>query len=266
MNAAELRAYLERIGYAGEIAPTPRVLSEIHWAHLLHVPFENLDIRPLRRAIALDAEALYDKIVRRRRGGFCYELNGLLAEALTTIGFDVTRVSVQFIGEEMGSPPFDHLGLLTRAPGEATTFLVDVGCGRNSPARPLMLVDGYEDRQAETLTSYRMRREGEWWELHQQQAGEAWKPIYYFTVTPRQQAEFVARCVELSTSPDSHFTQGPLCSLNLPGGRITLSGGTVITTRGGERQEEALGDDAAFHAALRAHFGVDLALELSKVR
>lgn len=261
MSALDLAAYLKRIAYTGAVEPTATALSEIHWAHLQTVPFENLDIRPLRRAIALDAPSLYDKIVRRRRGGFCYELNGLLADMLEAIGFDVSRVSVQFTGEESGSPPFDHMGLLVRPRGERTTFLVDVGCGRNSPARPLLLVDGYEEFQAETLTTHRVDFVDGWWELRQRPEGEPWRDIYHFTATQRAQHEFAARCVELSTSPESHFTQGPLCSRNVPGGRITLAGGRLIATRGSERQEEELIDDSAFHAALRDHFGIDLSRE-----
>lgn len=260
MNEFDVAAYLDRIGYAGPVAPTVTVLSEIQWAHLQSVPFENLDIRPLHREIVLDLAALEDKIVRRRRGGFCYELNGLLAEALRAIGFQVSRVSVQFTGAEP-SPPFDHMGLLVRPPDERMTYLVDVGCGRNSPARPLPLIDGYEEVQVETLTSQRVQSVDGWWELHQRSDGEAWTSIYHFTVTPCEQQDFIDRCRELSTLPESHFTQGLLCSRNLPGGRVTLGGGRLIVTSGTERREEELADDGAFHAALRDHFGIDLSGE-----
>src|SRR5262249_35101471 len=81
----DLFAYLNRVGYTDTdpVKPTAAMLSNLHWSHLLNVPFENLDIRPLHRQISLDLAAIEDKVVARRRGGFCYELNGLLAAALT---------------------------------------------------------------------------------------------------------------------------------------------------------------------------------------
>lgn len=260
MSALDVTAFLARIGYGGPVEPNATVLADIHWAHLQAVPFENLEIRPLHRAIALDPASLFDKIVTRRRGGFCYELNGLLADVLHAIGFDAARVSVQFIGEEDGSPPFDHMGLLVRPPGQRTRFLVDVGCGRNSPARPLPLIEGYEEFQAETRTTYRLELIDDRWVVHQRPEGEATKPVYQFAVTPYEQSDFVARCHELSTLPTSPFTQGPLCSRNLPGGRVTLASGRLIVTQGGERREEDVPDNA-FNAVLREHFDIDLSRE-----
>ena len=80
----DVERYLQRIDYSGPTVPTLETLSALHQAHLLAVPFENLDIH-LGRAIVLDEEALYDKIVERRRGGFCYELNGLFAALLRAL-------------------------------------------------------------------------------------------------------------------------------------------------------------------------------------
>lgn len=261
MSAIDVVAFLDRIGYDGPVEPTATTLSEIHWAHLQTVPFENLDICPLGRSIDFDLAALEDKIVRRRRGGFCCELNGLLAEVLRAIGFHVTMVSVQFFSQEPESPPFDHMGLLVQTPIDRTTYLVDVGCGRNSPARPLLLLDGYEEFQPETLTTYRIAHVDGWWQFHRRPDGEEWQPKYTFTVTPRKQKDFTERCRFLDSDPSSPFTRGPLCSRNVPGGRITLADGRLIQTNGAERWEQELSDDAAFHAALRDHFGIDLSRE-----
>lgn len=85
----EIGAYLERIGYTGECTITLQTLTAIHEAHLRAIPYENLDIH-LGRTLSLDIEAIYDKIVTRRRGGWCYEMNGLLSWALRELGFAVT--------------------------------------------------------------------------------------------------------------------------------------------------------------------------------
>jgi N-hydroxyarylamine O-acetyltransferase len=258
----DVAAFLDRIGYRGPVEPTASALTGMHWAHLQSVPFENLDIRPLGRRISLDLADLEDKIFRRRRGGFCYELNGLLAEVLREIGFDVTIVSVQFIGFDPPSPPFDHMALLVRPPFAAGRYLADVGCGNGSPARPLQLDDGYAVHQPETGCSYRLDAGDGVWTLSIRRAGEEWKPEYTFDEMPRAQAEFLERCRFQDGSPDSHFTQGPLCSRNIPGGRITLTHSQLVVTRDGVRNETNLAGDSEFHTALREHFGIDLTREL----
>src|ERR1044072_486231 len=90
----DVEMYLQRIGYDGPVLPTARVLSALHRAHLVAVPFENLDIH-LGRRLTLDEDALFDKVVKRRRGGFCYEVNSLFAALLRRIGFEVTLLSAR---------------------------------------------------------------------------------------------------------------------------------------------------------------------------
>src|SRR4051812_2868960 len=112
----DVQAYLRRINYRGELAPTAATLRELHRAHLLAVPFENLDIH-LGRPILLDEQALFDKIVAHRRGGFCYELNGLFALLLRDLGFEVTLLAAGVARADGGfGPEFDHLTLLVQSP------------------------------------------------------------------------------------------------------------------------------------------------------
>jgi N-hydroxyarylamine O-acetyltransferase len=255
----DLHAYLARIGYAGPIVPTVATLAGISWAHLRAVPFENLDIVPLRRPIRLEPDALFDKIVRRRRGGYCYELNGLLASILEQIGYRVTRVSAQWRGDDGTlSPVFDHLVLLVETTDSPDRWLVDVGAGRSSLARPLRLVTGEEQPVPETAAIYRLQSGADAWELHRQDQGAGWTHDYTFTLIPRRIEEFGERSIFQQTAPDSHFTQGPLCSLARPDGRITLSRDRLIVTAGGAREERILRDDRGIREALRTHFDIDL--------
>ncbi len=123
----DIQAYLKRINYQGGVTPTLETLRQLHHAHLHTIPFENLDIG-LGRPIVLNEAALFDKIVIRRRGGFCYELNGLFAAMLRELGFDVTLLSAEVAREDGGySPPFDHLTLMVKING--TAWLADVGFG-----------------------------------------------------------------------------------------------------------------------------------------
>src|SRR3989337_113684 len=105
---------LARIGAVRPLAPSAEALSSLQVAHGLHVPFEILDI-VIGRSISLELPAIFDKIVSRRRGGFCYELNGLFAWLLRELGFDVTLLSARVAGGDGGfGPEFDHLILLVQ--------------------------------------------------------------------------------------------------------------------------------------------------------
>src|ERR1044071_6771072 len=121
MDAA---AYLKRIDYHKPVKPDVQTLHGLQLAHMLAVPFENLDIA-LKRPIYLDRQSLWDKIVLRARGGFCYEVNGLFAWLLEAIGYEVTYLNARDYHEEDGSfgIDFDHLTMLVRVPGEPTRWL-----------------------------------------------------------------------------------------------------------------------------------------------
>src|SRR5690349_19482536 len=159
-------AYLRRINYGGPTQPTAETLRDLHRAHLLAVPFENLDIH-LGREIVLEAERLYAKVVERRRGGFCYELNGAFAGLLGALGFDVEMLAAG-VGRADGSfgPLFDHMALLVKLD---EPWLADVGFGEGF-REPLRLDD--EGEQAQAFGAYRVRRDGKW-RILERRDGEA---------------------------------------------------------------------------------------------
>jgi N-hydroxyarylamine O-acetyltransferase len=250
-------AYLERIGYRGALMPTTETLRALHLAHLRAVPFENLDIH-LGRPIILDEELLFDKIVRRRRGGFCYELNGLFAVLLRQIGFDVTLLAARFpSSEQLGYPEGDHLILLVRAADIDQPLLADVGGGRGVFTHPLLAQTTDVQAQPIAGASFRLLPEGEGCQLWRQEPGGEWERSYAFTWQPRQFGDFAEACHFHQSSPKSHFTQNRLCTLLTAAGRITLSEQRLITTVNGTRSEQEL-DDAAYVETLRAAFGIDL--------
>jgi len=243
-------AYLKRIAYTGPLEPSADTLQRLHLSHLYTVPFENLDIH-LGRPILLDEAALFDKIVNRGRGGFCYELNGLFAALLRGLGFRVTLLSAEVARQAGGySPPYDHLTLRVDL---EEPWLVDVGFGEGFrwPAR---LND--ENDQPQDNSAYLVIRDGDYRILLRRKPGGDWTPQYRFTLQPHQLSDFAARCRFHQTSPESHFTQGRLCTLALPEGRVTLSGMRLIVTGPGGRTEELLASEASYAAALRARLAV----------
>jgi len=245
-----LRHYLDRIGYRGALEPTAAVLASLHRAHLLSVPFENLDI-PLGHRIELDRASFYDKIVRRGRGGFCYELNGLFAWLLEQVGFRVTLLSGRVYEGERPGPEFDHMTLLVEM---EERMIADVGFG-DSFIEPLKLGPG---EQIQRGVTYRLSGSDAGRVVERRRAGDRWEPQYAFTLTPRRLEEFAAMCHHQQTSPDSVFTRKSVCSLATRDGRITLADGRLIVTSGRDRQERQVKGEEEYRALLKSRFGIDL--------
>jgi N-hydroxyarylamine O-acetyltransferase len=252
-------AYLDRIGYAGTPAPDAETLRGLVQAHLYAVPFENLDIVPLGRPIDLAPDALFDKIVRRRRGGFCYEVNGLFARLLRQLGYDVTLLTAQWSAEGGGlSPIFDHMVLLVQCPGDAVHWLVDVAAGRSSTTRPLRLELDVHQFLPELDGTFRFAEFDDYLRLETLSPEGEWTHVYSFTLIPREFSDFYDCCAYHQINPDSHFTQAALCSMATPDGRVTVSKNQLITTINGVREERALRDEAEFRQLLVTLFGIDL--------
>jgi N-hydroxyarylamine O-acetyltransferase len=247
----DIQAYLQRINYAGPLAPSAETLRLLQLAHLRTVPFENLSIHS-GEPIVLNDEALFDKIVNRRRGGFCYELNGLFAALLRAFGFDVTMLSARGANAEgVFGPEFDHMTLMVALDNR---WLVDVGFG-DSFLEPLRLDE--ETTQIQGNNSYRVVREEEFLVLMRQSSDNAWESQYRFTLKPCQFSDFAEMCSYHQTSPQSHFTRARICSRATPEGRISLSDLRFITTTlDGKRQERILTNLEEYATILRDHFGV----------
>ena len=206
--------YLERLGIAEAPKHDLAGLNRLHHAHLLSVPFENLDIH-LGRPLSLDIDELFEKIVMRRHGGFCYELNGLFAELLEALGFVVYRMSARVNSQITGKlgPPFDHLCLRVLL---AEPWLCDVGFGRGF-LRPLHLVNA--DWQSDGHDDYRIQAGAPEWSLENRE-----RLLYVFDPKPRQLADFVAMCRYHQYSPESPFLKGRLWTIATERGRETLHG------------------------------------------
>jgi N-hydroxyarylamine O-acetyltransferase len=242
-------AYLSRLAYTGTLVPDSQTLADLHLAHLTAVPFENLDIH-WQRPIQLGLPELYAKIVPQRRGGFCYELNGLFAWLLARLGFAVSLLSARVYGDNGPGPEFDHLTLLVQL---EEPWLADVGFG-DCFLRPFPVRLGEEQVQANGR--YRLLADGADLTLWRWQPEEVWKPQYRFSTRPRQLSDFAEMCHYHQTSPNSSFTRQRVCSRVTPDGRITLTDSQLIITHSGTRQEAEVAGEAAFAALLWQQFGI----------
>jgi N-hydroxyarylamine O-acetyltransferase len=249
MHPAILSAYLARIAYTGPTAPNPETLRAIHRAHLMTVPFENLDIA-LQRQIVCDEAAILDKIANHQRGGFCYEMNGAFAGLLRALGFEVTLLSAR-VARDDGSdgPEFDHLTLRVDL---GQPWLADVGFG-DSFVDPLRLELGAE--QTQDGRAFRIVEDNGSLHLEKAEPDANWKRQYSFGLVPRRLEEFAAMCHYHQTSPESPFTRKRVCTKATPDGRITLADGKLIVTRAGQRTERMLTEEERGRV-LREEFGV----------
>jgi N-hydroxyarylamine O-acetyltransferase len=252
----DIQTYLSRIKYDKPIKTDLNTLAGLQTAHMLTVPFENLDIG-LKRPLKIDEESLWEKIMVRKRGGFCYELNGLFAWLLKEIGFDVTYLNARDYHQEDDSfgIDFDHLVLLVRVPGESTRWLADVGWG-DSFTRPLD-IDNLNER-VQGLRSYWLEPFKGGYQLWQRNYDGNRERQYYFDLTPHSfPTEYEATCLYHQTSPQSIFTQKRIATRLTEDGRISLDDEKLIVTKNGQREVIPVSEQERA-ALLLEHFGIIL--------
>ena len=246
-------AYLARIGYEGEAAATLDVLAAVLQRHIYSVPYENLDILA-GKLLQFDEDTLFDKIVTRRRGGFCFELNAALGLLLRRLGFDVTDCFARYLAGEQTIPMRRHQVLMVRLCGEK--WLCDVGVGNEAPRAPLRLVT--DEIQNDGVTDYRFERdEYLGWVLCQRHA-DGFRRQYAFTEEAQIPADFAATSFYCERHPASIFNKAAMIAIKTPGGRTTLDGRTLKFFRPAGVEVRELETDEDVTAALSAHFGLTM--------
>jgi len=246
----ELAAYLDRIGFAGQARPDLPTLKAVHRLHLLAIPYENLDVQ-LGRPLTTDPAAAFDKIVRRGRGGWCYEMNGLLGWALEAIGFKVTRLAGGVARALLGDASVgNHLVLRVDLD---QPWLADVGFG-DGPLEPFPITagpfrSGPFDYRLEALADG-------WWRLHNQPRGGA--PSFDFRCAPADEGLLDERCAWLQTAAVSPFVQNAVCQRYRPEGLAILRGRTLRLLDATATSERMIDSAEAYSAVLRDTFGLEV--------
>ncbi len=247
--------YLERIRYKETASANLESLKKLQQQHLLHVPFENLDIH-LKIPVELNLQKLFYKIVNKKRGGLCYELNGLFCQLLISLGFEAKMISARvYRNENEYSPEYDHLAIIVHI--EENDYLADVGFGEFTFS-PLKIE--FDKIQNDTRDKFRITKyEGEYLQVNRASEGE-WRPEYIFTLKPRMLSEFEPMCLYHQTSPESHFTKNKLCSILVNEGisRITITNNKLKITGDGKAKEEAINNDKEFEKYLWEYFQIKI--------
>lgn len=255
----DLDAYFDRIGYRGAAEPTLEVLQDLMTAHTVSIPFENLD--PLMGVPVhdLSPEALTDKLVHRRRGGYCYEQNGLMGYALAQIGFRVRRLAGRVVWMlPPDTPPGaqTHTALAVTFPGSQGSFLVDVGFGGQTLTSPIRLQTG--NAQQTTHEPYRLNDRGDGLVLQALLRGE-WQPLYVFGTQTVPQVDLQVGSWYVSTHPSSIFVTGLMAARTTEDARYNLAGRNLTIHRADGSEKIRLDDAAAVVGVLGERFGIDVA-------
>jgi N-hydroxyarylamine O-acetyltransferase len=249
---SKLSPYLDRIKFDGPVRPDLATLRALHRAHQHTIPFENLDVQ-LRRPVGLDLEAQYEKIVSRRRGGWCYEMNGVMGWALEQIGFDVMRMSAGVMRARAGDRQLgNHLCLLVRLD---QPYLVDVGFG-GSLIEPLRLEASKRDDHPYRLELSEL--ENGYWRFAERAHGDDDAFSFDFRTAPADEALFARQCQFLQTDPASTFTQNLVVQRRAVDAHLSLRGRVLVTRHVTRVDKRLLGSKEELIATLRDSFDLDV--------
>ncbi|WP_436514475.1 arylamine N-acetyltransferase family protein [Ekhidna sp. To15] len=248
----DVEAYLKRIGIAQEV-PSLTYLKALQKAHLISIPFENLDIH-YRSKVILDYQKIFNKVVVRGRGGFCYELNGLFYHLLYHLGFDCYVISAQVRNDktEQFGRPFDHMAILVNLNDHQ--WLVDVGFG-DGPVSPLKISIG--EVQMDYTRYWRMDTDPDE-NIILKVSGDTnyYESKYLFTTEEKQLIQFLEMCEYHQNSADSPFTQKKLATRLTANGRVTLSDRHLKILELGEISEMDILHEDEFLSKLEQHFSI----------
>jgi arylamine N-acetyltransferase len=259
LTTLDLNAYFDRIGFSGPAEPTLGVLQDLMTGHTRSIPFENLD--PLMGVPVddLTPEALADKLVRRRRGGYCYEQNGLMGHVLSHIGFRVRRLAGRVVWMKPPDAPLGaqtHTVLAVTFPGSAGSYLVDVGFGGQTPTSPIRIETGTV--QQTMHEPYRLEDGGDGLVLQAQLRGE-WLPLYEFSTRSAPEVDLLVGSWFVSTHPSSIFVTGLMVAQATEDARLNLAGRDLTIHRADGSEKIRLDDAAAVIDTLSGRFGINVA-------
>jgi len=246
----KLSVYLNRINYHGDVRPDPDTLKKVHRAHLYSIPYENLDIHT-GGYLTVRQDDIFQKIVVNRRGGWCFEMNGLLGWALREIGFDVTLLASTVNRHGTGKiVEGNHLVLLVQL---ERPYLADVGFG-NGILEPIPLEHG---TYQQGFLDYKLKHDGErwWFENHIYGGGAG----FDFTLDAHQLDDFVPQSHELQTWEGSGFVQKTVCFRFTDQGYVCLRGALFTTVTESGQQERVIDNRADYQRILAEVFDLHLA-------
>lgn len=250
----DLDRYLTRVGHAGRREPTLAVLRDIVAAHAATIPFENIDVFT-RRGVSLDARGLQRKMVQARRGGYCFEQNSLLREALLALGFEVTGLMARVVRGMDADAITQRTHMMLRVDLPEGPHVADVGFGNLTPTAPLALApQEYETRHER----YRLTPLRDEW-LLQARLGQEWANMYRFALQPQFEIDYEVGHWFTSTRPGSLFVENLIVARPGEACRLTLFNRYfAVRHLDGRTERRELHDAGDFRTTLIEAFGLAL--------
>lgn len=242
----KLHRYLRRIGYGGPLSPTRRTLHNLHRHHLLSIPFENVDVQ-LGIVPSLDHDAIFEKVVKHERGGWCFEMNLLFAWVLRQTGMTVDIIGAH-VGKRVANAPINHIALLVHLD---EPYLADVGFGNGfltpAPLREGTFNDGRFD--------FRLTCHGNYWRFYNHKENGS---TYDFSGEPVDERVITTANRRLATTSESPFVQTLVCARLTERGMTTLTNAALRVFDREQMTEESASSHAAFTRILREYFGLTI--------
>ncbi len=235
--------------------PTLSLLRAIHRQHLLHIPFENLDIH-LGKKLSMDPVVVFKKITEHNRGGLCFEVNSLLYSILTLLDYKVSYISASFWNTDKQSwnPDFSHLALLVHLNG--AKYLFDVGVGGGF-TEPLHILDRYQHHDQNGHYLVEATDDSNIF-IIKKNSHDHWNPLFKIDTNPRVLQDFEEMCSFTQIDSDSLFTQKKLCSIITETGRISLTDEYIKVTNGDDITITPVTSRNEWTTALWEYFHIEL--------
>ena len=249
----EINLYLKKIGCMGNTEVNLHNLKNLHYRHLLHIPYENLD--PMNGVpLSLDAKDLFQKIIVNQRGGYCFELQGLFYYLLKSLGYQVTQYAGRFMDEPGHIQMRRHRILVVELDGKR--YVCDVGVRSESPRYPLELKENMI--QNDGICSYRYERDAFFgWVLMQQAKGKHWKTLLGFTEEPQIDDDYIMPSFYCEQHPDSTFNKFMKISIFTEEANLNIVGNEYRVFQNGRiTEKQLLETDAAVRTLLSDRFGI----------
>lgn len=245
---------MQRIDHNDVLTANESVLSSLQWAHLTHIPYENLNILA-GIPLSLKPYDLFRKIVTDRQGGYCFELQGLFKELLETVGFTVMQYAARFLDEPETIQMRRHRVLVVTIDGQR--YLTDVGVRNEAPRKALQLVQGYV--QSDGICQYRFEKDDFFgWVLLQKERKKNWKPMYGFTEEIQVDDDFVMPSFYCERHPDSTFNKFMKISIFSEKSNFTLVNGIFQEYRNAKVQlRKKLTNRSETDNILKTYFGLE---------
>lgn len=253
MQPEQIDAYLKRIGYTGSLTVSIETLRGLHSAHVFHIPFENLDIH-LGKPISLEPDAIFEKLVYNRRGGYCYEMNGLFSAVLLALGFDLTRLQGRIMFGSNEVRPRSHQISLIRLDGQQ--WIADVGYGGRGLLAPILLTPNVAVQQY--TETFRLTEDPFYGYVLQSLIEGAWQNLVGFNLEPQHPVDYRFPNYWNSTSPDSKFVQHRTVAMPTPEGRKILSDMELKIRHYDQVMTRQLTDMDEYRQALADPFGLTI--------